>query len=48
MFGPSEGALSGSSWVSIKIPAIPIDIAALESGFINSRCPSLLPPFSSW
>ena len=27
MFGPSEGALSGSSWVSIKIAPMPTAIA---------------------
>ena len=29
IFGPSDGALSGSSWVSIKIALTPTAIAAL-------------------
>ena len=44
MFGPSEGALSGSSWVSIKTPATPIATAARAITGANSRCPPDDPP----
>ncbi len=38
MFGPSEGALSGSGWVSMKTPATPTATAARASTGTNSRC----------
>ena len=37
IFGPSESALAGSGWVSIKIPATPVAIAARAKGATNSR-----------
>ncbi len=39
MFGPSEGALSGSWWVSMKTPATPTATAARASTGTNSRSP---------
>ena len=44
MFGPSDGALSGSWWVSKKIAAIPTATAALDKYSTNSLCPPLLSP----
>ena len=44
MFGPSEGALSGSRCVSMKTPAMPKDTAARASTGANSRWPPLEPP----
>ena len=44
MFGPSEGALSGSGCVSIKTAATPTAIAARASYSTNSLCPPLLSP----
>ena len=41
---PSDGALSGSGWVSIKTAATPTAIAALARYSINSLCPPLLSP----
>src|SRR6266568_7010594 len=39
ILGPSEGARSGSSWVSMKIPATPTATAARASTGTNSRSP---------
>ena len=39
MHGPSEGALSGSWWVSAKMPATPTAMAARARGAMNSRWP---------
>src|SRR5262249_50649606 len=39
MLGPSEGALSGSGWVSTKTPATPTATAARASTGTNSRSP---------
>src|SRR5947207_1236464 len=39
MFGPSDGALSGSGWVSMKIPATPTATAARASTGTNARSP---------
>ena len=39
MFGPSEGALSGSWWVSINTPATPTATAALAKYSTNSLWP---------
>ena len=39
MFGPSEGARSGSWWVSMKTPATPTATAARASTGTNSRWP---------
>ena len=44
MFGPSEGALSGSWWVSMKTPATPTATAALAKCYTNSLCPPLFSP----
>ena len=44
IFGPSEGALSGSWWVSIKTPATPTATAALAKCSTNSLCPPLFSP----
>ena len=41
---PSDGALSGSSWVSIKIAPTPTAIAALAKYGTNSLCPPLFSP----
>src|SRR5690606_2286472 len=42
-FGPSLSALSGSGWVSMKMPAMPTATAARASTGTNSRWPPLLP-----
>src|SRR5690606_22802159 len=42
--GPSDRALSGSGWVSMKMPAMPTAMAARDSTGTNSRCPPDLPP----
>ena len=42
IFGPSLGALSGSSCVSINNPAIPTEIAALDNKGTNSLLPPVL------
>ena len=39
MFGPSEGARSGSGWVSMNTPATPTATAARASTGTNSRSP---------
>ncbi len=39
MLGPSDGALSGSWWVSMKTPATPTATAARASTGTNSRSP---------
>ena len=39
MFGPSDGALSGSWCVSMKTPATPTATAARASTGTNSRSP---------
>ena len=39
MFGPSDGALSGSWWVSMNTPATPTATAARASTGTNSRSP---------
>jgi hypothetical protein len=39
MFGPSEGAVSGASWVSMKTAAIPSETAARAITGANSRWP---------
>ena len=39
MLGPSEGALSGSSWVSMNTPATPTATAARASTGTISRSP---------
>ena len=44
MFGPSEGALSGSGCVSIKTAATPTATAALARYSTNSLCPPLFSP----
>ena len=47
MLAPSEGAMSGLSWVSIKIAATPTATAALDKGSTNYLWPPLdfpLPP----
>lgn len=45
MFGPSEGARSGSGWVSMNTPpATPTATAARARTGANSRCPPLEPP----
>ena len=44
IFGPSLNALSGSLCVSRKIPATPIETAALHNEGINSLLPPLLLP----
>ena len=44
MFGPSDGALSGSWCVSKKIAAIPTAVAALYKYSTNSLCPPLFSP----
>ena len=44
ILGPSEGALSGSSCVSIKIAPTPTAIAALERNGTNSLWPPLYSP----
>ena len=44
MFGPSDGALSGSSWLSMNRPLTPTATAARASTGTNSRCPPELPP----
>ena len=44
MFGPSDGALSGSGCVSIKTAATPTAIAARARYSTNSLCPPLLSP----
>src|SRR5205085_5919073 len=41
--GPSESALSGSGWVSMKSPAMPTATAARASTGTNSRWPPDLP-----
>ena len=44
MLGPSEGAWSGSGWVSMNTPATPTATAARASTGTNSRCPPEAPP----
>ncbi len=44
MFGPSDGAWSGSSCVSMKRPATPTATAARASVSTNSRWPPVEPP----
>ena len=44
MFGPSDGALSGSSCVSINTPATPTATAALDRTGTNFLSPPLDPP----
>ena len=44
IFGPSEGALSGSLCVSIKTPETPTATAALAKGGTNFLSPPLLSP----
>jgi hypothetical protein len=44
IFGPSEGALSGSWCVSINTPATPTATAALAKYSTNSLCPPLCSP----
>ena len=44
ILGPSLGALSGSSCVSKKTPAIPTAVAAFERTGTNSLCPPDLAP----
>src|SRR4029077_14097784 len=43
MFAPSEGACSGSGWVSRKNPSAPAAAAAYRRGGMNSRRPPLAP-----
>ena len=38
-FGPSESAFAGSGCVSMKMPAMPVAMAARASTGTNSRCP---------
>ena len=44
IFGPSEGALSGSWCVSINKPATPTATAALDKCYTNSLWPPLFSP----
>ena len=44
ILGPSEGALSGSWWVSINTPATPTATAALAKCSTNSLWPPLFYP----
>ena len=43
-FGPSDSALAGSGWVSMKRPAMPTATAARANTGTNSRCPPLTLP----
>ena len=44
MFGPSLGARSGCSWVSMNTAATPMATAARASTGTYSRWPPLVPP----